>query len=177
MGWVQKRGREATKVEKDTRCQKWLQETFSDTCLFTDVFNMIENTLPKNRILAAKEIKWCKTAYCAAHGKNCKFRFAKDDLLVLGTPCVLFSRFFSEYCNVLGFISMYILLYGFTCVKTRIHTVSYRFCKSCSTEAWSKRVLSQLGQGAGARSGGPCDERLLPECSGKRARVRQQLSR
>ena len=88
----------SAKVENNKACQKWLLSAYKDsgTCLYRDIFSMVENRIPQKTLLKVKQVKWKSSCFCLAHDKECHFTF-KDTLLVLGTPCVLFSKF-------LGFI-------------------------------------------------------------------------
>ena len=85
------------KVEKDKNCQKWLHEIYPTTCLFPDVLDLIENEVSDHQLLNPAEVKFKKSAYCTTHGKKCKFPLGKNTWIVLGAPCVLFSKFIR--CN------------------------------------------------------------------------------
>ena len=85
-------------VENNKGCQKWLLDAYEDSgsCLFGDIFSMVRNQIPEKTLMKVKQVKWKTKCPCLVHSKDCAFTF-KDTLLVLGSPCVLFSKF-------LGFI-------------------------------------------------------------------------
>ena len=84
-------------VEKDRKCQEWLKRAFPSTCIFEDIFQMIQNRVPKKSVLKASTIQFKDKAYCVNHKKECSFRFHGDALCILGTPCILFSRYRGDH--------------------------------------------------------------------------------
>lgn len=77
---------------------------YPDSCIFNDVFDMIKNKVPSKSMLKVGSIEFKGCAHCVVHNKQCKFTITKEKLCVLGTPCVLFSRFHgsmvvSFYCR------------------------------------------------------------------------------
>ena len=78
-------------VEKDTSCRKILHQLYPQTCVFTDIFEMVTNDPRSNELIDPKDIVWNKRCYCETHDQMCRVRFPPDSLLVLGAPCVLFS--------------------------------------------------------------------------------------
>jgi len=85
-------------VEKDRDCQKLIQELYPSDCLFTDVFNLIHggDKVSRTKTLDPRKIQFKKTSFCAIHGRECEIPDFSDLLVVLGAPCILFSRFLEE---------------------------------------------------------------------------------
>jgi len=49
-------------------------------------------TFPDNKLVDPSKIKFKKKAYCKNHDKECALPDPEDLLLILGSPCVLFSK-------------------------------------------------------------------------------------
>ena len=80
-------------VENDRLCQEWMATLYPDTCIFNDVMDLIQNKVPEDKLLKPSEIKFKEKAFCMTHGRECKIPLCKETRLVLGAPCILFSRF------------------------------------------------------------------------------------
>ena len=65
---------------------------YPDECIFEDVFGMISNRVPKKTLMKASKIQFKECARCVVHNRACNFSIGEDDMCVLGTPCVLFSK-------------------------------------------------------------------------------------
>lgn len=81
-------------VEKEIGCRKLMLQWFSDGCVFGNIFSMVENEIPTNKLLDPKAMKFRKSAWCYRHQKECVFEIPQspDGIGVLGAPCVLFSK-------------------------------------------------------------------------------------
>ena len=70
---------------------------YPGTCIFGDVFDLIHNKIPEKSLLNVDKIKFKEEAFCVAHNKKCKFCMDEASMLVLGTPCVLFSKLHGRF--------------------------------------------------------------------------------
>ena len=70
-----------------------MAKLYPDTCIFNDVMELIQNKVPEDRLLKPSEIKFKEKAFCMTHGRECNIPLCKGTRLVLGAPCILFSRF------------------------------------------------------------------------------------
>ncbi len=80
-------------VENNKACRQVLKTLYPGDCLFTDVFDMIHNKVSDKTLLKPRNIKFKKTCWCESHEKYCSIPDFLELLLLLGCPCVLFSRF------------------------------------------------------------------------------------
>lgn len=80
------------KVEIDKKCQDWILNMYPDSCLFSDMFDLIKNEVPEHELLEVSKVKFTKSAWCLAHEQECPVHIDDTMLCVLGMPCVLFSR-------------------------------------------------------------------------------------
>ena len=67
-------------------------QVFPETCLFTDVFGLVEDEPGRAELLDPQQVTWKQTCYCETHKRQCPVVFPRDTLLCLGAPCVLFSK-------------------------------------------------------------------------------------
>lgn len=79
-------------AEKDSSCRRILHKFFPETCLFTDVFGLVEDEPGRAELLDPQQVTWKQTCYCETHKRQCPVVFPRDTLLCLGAPCVLFSK-------------------------------------------------------------------------------------
>lgn len=116
------------KVEKDQKCQEYLLAAFPNTCLFPDVFDLTDHKFPKNRIEKPSAIKFKKAAMCVTHGQNCHFEINDGDMIVLGPPCIIFSK-------LVGWVHQLFCVFGRTRSppkkKHPINTLSHQLSTSC----------------------------------------------
>ena len=63
-------------------------------------------------MLKASKIQFKDKAYCVNHKKACPFRFHDDALCVLGTPCILFSKFRGDHMGLF---------------QTRVYPLNYHY--------------------------------------------------
>ena len=79
-------------AEEDSSCRRILHKFFPETCLFTDVFGLVEDEPGRAELLDPQQVTWKQTCYCETHKRQCPVVFPRDTLLCLGAPCVLFSK-------------------------------------------------------------------------------------
>ncbi|CAL1157090.1 unnamed protein product, partial [Cladocopium goreaui] len=76
-------------------CIKLHNEVFGGCC-FTNICNMVTHTKvfkKKEDHWAPANLKLAQKAWCATHKKMCEISFTKDDVPLVGAPCILFSQY------------------------------------------------------------------------------------
>ena len=118
------------KVEKDKTCQRWLQQCYPTSCLFPDVLKLIHNEIPQDRVLSPAEVRFRNKAHCLTHGRDCRIPLNKNSRLVLGAPCVLFSRLTGCIIFLWAIREYFVYFLNTEFPQTMMIIHNFRLCKS-----------------------------------------------
>ena len=105
------RSSDPTKVEKDKACQALIHHEWEDSCVFSDIRELVSNPPANTENWSPNKLNLKKKAYCTTHNMEllsfiqinsewclgcvrCELRCGPQDadLAVVGAPCILFSR-------------------------------------------------------------------------------------